>query len=53
MVGRSDCQFLLALEMMKEAAFGEPCGLANILDTRRRVALGTYHLERCVQELFL
>jgi hypothetical protein len=43
----------LALEVMEEAALGQPSGQADVIDGGRRIALGTDHLQGRVQEFRL
>ena len=40
LLDRSDAEFFLALEVMKEAALGEAGGLADVVDGGGRIALG-------------
>ena len=50
---RGDGAGLLACEMVEERALGEPRLGANVLDPRGRIALGTDHMDRRVEELFV
>ena len=40
LLDRGDAELFLAVEVMKEAALGKPCGLADIVDAGGRIALG-------------
>jgi hypothetical protein len=46
-------KLFLALEVMEEAALGQPSGQADVIDGRRRIALGTDHLQGRVQDFRL
>ena len=48
--GRRQGQRFLAVEMMEEAALGQAGCLADILNARGRVAFGTDHVQRRVEE---
>src|SRR5882724_2572599 len=47
--GRGDRELLLAVEMVEEAALGEPGELAHIVDRRCPVTLGADHPQRGVE----
>src|SRR5712691_10529145 len=51
MIGGSEREVFLALEVVEEAALGQACDLANILDSRRRVSLGANDVQGRVEEL--
>jgi hypothetical protein len=46
-------QLFFALEVVKEAAFGQPGLFANIFNPSRRISLRADHMHRRIQELRL
>src|SRR5215471_16621503 len=47
---RLDRQFLLAFEMMEEAALGEARIVADVVNRRRRIALGADDVQRGIEQ---
>jgi hypothetical protein len=45
-----ESQIFLAAEMVEETTFGYPRGSANVLHTRRAIALGTHHIQGRLQQ---
>src|SRR5436190_220460 len=50
---RLECELLLALEVMEEAALGQAGGAADVVDSSRRIALGADDLYRRIEQLRL
>ena len=53
MRGRGEREFVLALEVMEEAALGQAGGVADVVDRRRSVSLAADHPQGGVEDLCL